>query len=472
MLFNSIEYLLLLSVVFAAYGFAPPAGRKWVLIAGCAAFYIWWSVPAFLLLMLVVSVNFFFTRFGLSSPRWRKPLFVSAIVFDLGCIGFFKYLNFFMLAGCQALGLAGLKPDAPHYNIILPLGISFYTFHLMSYTIDTFRGEFEERKKFSDFFLFGAFFPTLVAGPIVRAREFFGQKLFEPASWAEVDRGVRMILLGMFQKLVIADSISVFADGVFGNTAALTTWSALFGTYAYTFQIYFDFSGYTLIALGSARLFGIVLPPNFAAPYFSPNIGEFWRRWHMTLSRWMRDYLYISLGGSRTRLTRILFNLFVTMALVGLWHGASWNFVIWGMYHGLLLICYNIYNRTAAGRRIAASLGRLPASRALGVFLTFHLVAAGWIFFRAANLSDALDFFRAFVTYSGDFRAALKPYVKSLFFVAAGFYAVYSLATAAGINWFEKLSPRRRVLVFALVAVAIVCFRPSLLKIPFIYFQF
>ncbi|MFA6449996.1 MAG: MBOAT family O-acyltransferase [bacterium] len=472
MLFSSIEYLALLCAVFAAYRLAPPAGRKWALIAGCVAFYIWWSVPAFALLMLVVAVNFFFTRFGMANPRRRRLFFISALAFDLGCIGFFKYLNFFILAGCQAIGLAGVSATPPHFNIVLPLGISFYTFHLMSYTIDTFRGDFEERKRFSDFFLFGAFFPTLVAGPIVRAREFFGQKLYEPASWSEVDRGVRMILLGMFQKLVIADGISVFADGIFGNTAALTTWSALFGTYAYTFQIYFDFSGYTLIALGSARLFGITLPPNFAAPYFSPNIGEFWRRWHMTLSRWMRDYLYISLGGSRARLTRILFNLFVTMALVGLWHGASWNFVIWGAYHGLLLICYNIYNRTAAGRRLAAALGALPAARALGIALTFNFVAAGWIFFRAANLSDALAFFSAFTHYTGDFKAAIKPYIKSTLFVAAGFYSLFSLGTSLGTNWFERLAPRRRALIYALAAAALILFRPSLQRIPFIYFQF
>jgi D-alanyl-lipoteichoic acid acyltransferase DltB (MBOAT superfamily) len=472
MLFNSIEYLLLLSAVLAAYRFAPPAGRKWALVAGCVVFYVWWSAYAFLLLMLVIGVNYFFTQWGERSPRRRKTLFVSAIVFNLSCIGFFKYLNFFMLAACQALGLAGARIAPPRFDIVLPLGISFYTFHLMSYTIDVHRGTFKERKSFSDFFLFGAFFPTLVAGPILRAGEFFGQELFGRVKWEDVDRGARLILLGMFQKLVLADAISVFADGVFGNTASLTTWTALFGTYAYTFQIYFDFAGYTLIALGSARIFGIALPPNFNAPYLSPNIGEFWRRWHMSLSRWMRDYLYVSLGGSRAALPRILVNLFVTMAVVGLWHGASWNFVIWGVYHGLLLIGYNIYSRTAAGRRVAAALGGLPGSRLLGIALTFNLAAAGWIFFRARNLSDALAFFNAFVHYSGDFRAALKPYVKSMLFVAAGFYSIYSLATSMGINWFERLTPRRRALVFALVAVAIICFRPSLQKIPFIYFQF
>ena len=472
MLFSSAEYLLLLAATLLAYRMSSPAGRKWVLVAACAVFYVWWSAYAFLFLALVIGVNFYLTRWGESSARFRKPIFVAAIVFDLACIGFFKYLNFFALAACQALGLAGMRVAPPHFDIVLPLGISFYTFHLMSYTIDVHRGKFAPLNRFSDFFLFGAFFPTLVAGPILRAGEFFGQRLYESLKWEDIERGARLILIGMFQKLVLADAISVFADGVFGNTAALTTWTALFGTYAYTFQIYFDFSGYTLIALGSARMFGIALPPNFNAPYLSPNIGEFWRRWHMSLSRWMRDYLYISLGGSRVALPRILVNLFLTMAIVGLWHGASWNFVIWGAYHGLLLICYNIYNRTAAGRLAAAALGRLPCSRALGVALTFNLAAAGWIFFRARTMSDAADVFGAIVNYSGDFAAALKPYVKSTLLFSAGIYAIYSLLTSLGVKALDSLTPRRRVIVYIGIALLIVFLRPSLLKIPFIYFQF
>lgn len=472
MLFNSVEYLMLLTAVLAAYGVAPAGLRKWVLIAGCVVFYVWWSSEQFLLLIALTAVNYFFVYMGTERPRWKRLLYISAVVINLGCIGFFKYYNFFAAAAAQGLGAAGMKFEPPRFDIVLPLGISFYTFHLMSYTIDVNRGEFEPRRSFSEFFLFGAFFPSLIAGPILRAREFFGQPLYEKPGRADVDAGVRLILLGMFQKMVLADSLSVFADQVFGNAASQTAWTAAFGAYAYTFQIYFDFSGYTLIALGSARLFGIKLPPNFAAPYTAPNIAVFWRRWHMTLSRWMRDYLYISLGGSRVGLPRLLFNLFVTMALVGLWHGASWTFVIWGVYHGMLLMAYNLYARTAVGRRVGGALGRLPAARAIGVALTFNLVAAGWIIFRAVSVSDAMAIAKAIWGLAGDPVAAAEAYLRSTFVVAAGLYSVYSMLTARGVDIVSRLSVRRRILLYILITFAIVCFQPNLKRIPFIYFQF
>jgi alginate O-acetyltransferase complex protein AlgI len=327
-----------------------------------------------------------------SSQRWRRFLLCVSLVANLGLLAYFKYANFFLESLERALHALGSSASMPWLSIILPIGISFYTFEAINYTIDVYRRRVPAEKDLGNFMLFITFFPHLVAGPIVRARDFLPQihrrKRFD---WARMQLGVQYLLMGLFKKLAIADRMSYFVKPVFENPDAYGSSAVWLATFAYALQIYCDFSGYTDMALGCAHMLGYKLAQNFNMPYLARNISEFWRRWHMSLSSWLRDYLFIPLGGSRGTSWQTCRNLMITMALGGLWHGASWAFVLWGVLHGLLLIGHRSFRAFCKERPLLDRLLQTIPGQALCTLLTFLGVCIGWVFFCAAGIQQAKE---------------------------------------------------------------------------------
>jgi alginate O-acetyltransferase complex protein AlgI len=384
--FPTLAFLAFFAVFFVIYwAIRPHRGRMlWLLVASCA-FYMSWNPWFILLILFSASVDYFAGQAieSSTSPRWRRTLLIGSISINLGLLGFFKYFNFFLDNTYRVLGLFDLSLDQPTLKIILPLGISFYTFETISYVVDIYRGRTRAVRNPLDYAIFIMFFPHLVAGPIVRPRDFLPQlrrpKVFD---WDRAHLGVRLFILGFIKKSVIADHLGeLVVDPVFNTPAAYGSWSIWLGVIAYAIQIYGDFSGYSDMGIGLAHLLGFKLPMNFNYPYLAANVSEFWRRWHISLSSWLRDYLFIPLGGSRYGTGRTYVNLMTVMLLGGLWHGANWTFCFWGLYHGILL---------AVHRAIPwpAWLGR-AALRPLAVIATFVAVCAGWVFFRATTLGQA-----------------------------------------------------------------------------------
>ncbi len=337
MLFNTTEFFVFLAIVLAVFYAAPRAFRRVILLIASYVFYLSWNYKFVVLLLGLTVVDYGAAIAIESAPAARKKLFLLiSLIANLGMLGFFKYYNFF------ADNLAQLLRYPPHswtFSIILPLGISFHTFQSISYVVDVYRGEQKAIRNPIDYALFISFFPQLVAGPIVRAREFFSDlNAWKHPSGEEVLRGVLLIVLGLTKKMAFADQFAQIADTYFQNLSAHPGgWAAWSGVFAFAMQIFFDFSGYTDMAIGMALLLGFHFPVNFMRPYLAFSVTDFWHRWHMSLSRWLRDYLYIPLGGNRHGRLMTYRNLMLTMLLGGLWHGASWNFVIWGGYHGGLL---------------------------------------------------------------------------------------------------------------------------------------
>ena len=385
--FNSWAFVLFFVVVYAA---TAPLRRystlhKWLLLLASWYFYASWNWQ-FLGLILFSTV--FDWWIGLHFARTAHPrrLIVFSVIANLGVLAFFKYTNFLIASANGVAAASGAGWSLTPLDILLPVGISFYTFQSMSYTIDVYRGTLAPRRSLLDYALFIAFFPQLVAGPIVRASEFF-EELDHPKYLPHKELAYALILIafGFVKKVVFADSLAAAADPVWNDLAAAQPGAVLLAIYAFAFQIYFDFSGYTDIAIGIALLLGFRFPPNFNYPYVATSLQEFWRRWHMTLSRWLRDYLYISLGGNRLGPTRTQVNLMLTMLLGGLWHGASWNFVIWGGIHGLWLAL-----ERSLLARIPGWQSEFVGMRLLRWAVTFHLVCFAWIFFRAPDLTSSL----------------------------------------------------------------------------------
>ena len=318
----------------------------------------------------------------------------TSIIVNLGFLGFFKYYNFFLENFANAFSLFGMQINANSLNIILPVGISFYTFQTLSYTIDVYRKKLEPTKDFVAFSAFVCFFPQLVAGPIERANnllpQFYKKRTFE---YHKATDGMRQILWGLFKKVVIADNCAEFANQIFNNSADMNGSSLVLGAIFFTFQIYGDFSGYSDIAIGTSRLFGFDLKQNFATPYFSRDIAEFWRRWHISLSTWFRDYLYIPLGGSRGGTWMKVRNTFVIFLVSGFWHGANWTFIIWGALNAIYFLPLLLTNNNRKNLGIVAEGKLLPSLRELFAMLTtFTLTLLAWIFFRAENLSHAFSY--------------------------------------------------------------------------------
>ena len=385
MTFHSLDFLVFFVVVTTVYWRLSHRAQNRFLLVASYIFYGAWNWYFLGLIAFSTVLDFWIGRRFLHTQRPRR-LIVFSVLVNLGVLAFFKYANFVIETANWSFAAFGSAYQFHGVDILLPVGISFYTFQSMSYTIDVYRGDLAPRKSLLDYALFVAFFPQLVAGPIVRASEFF-QELDHPRYFTQKQIAYALILIafGYVKKVVFADSLAEAADPVWNNLAISDPWSVLLAIYAFAFQIYFDFSGYTDIAIGIAMLFGFQFPKNFDYPYIATSIQEFWRRWHMTLSRWLRDYLYISLGGNRHGVSLTYVNLMLTMLLGGLWHGASWNFVIWGALHG----SYLVFERLVLNR-IPGWQSNARPMRVLRWFITFHMVCFAWIFFRATDLASSM----------------------------------------------------------------------------------
>jgi alginate O-acetyltransferase complex protein AlgI len=415
-----------------------------------------------------VVVNYVSGRLvGQSRGALARLYLGLAVTINLGILGFFKYYQFLE----QSLAKIVDMPAALQFGVTLPVAISFYTFEAIAYNVDVYRGDVKPRENLVDFALFLSFFPHLVAGPIIRPAHFFPQLVGRPAPGPEAIRwGALQILKGLLKKSVFADNFALIANPYFnsgiGHANAVSAWVA---TLAFAMQIYFDFSGYTDIARGCARLLGYEFPSNFERPYLAADIAEFWRRWHISLSTWLRDYLYLPLGGNRKGQIRTYLNLMATMALGGLWHGANWNFVIWGVYHGLLLVGHRLWR---SRRRNPSPAGR--AGRAGSVALTFLAVTLGWVTFRTTNFSQSAAVYAEL--FGGGLGGPLAP--------PAGFFALIIatlLWTAADRgrrlqNWLAlgqgPFGFVRGALAMAVCLLMIELFAPTGVTLPFIYFRF
>ena len=400
MLFNSLDFAIFLPVVFLIYWFVAQKNLKLqnaLIVLASYVFYGWWDLRFLSLVIFSTVVDYLIgQRLRTEDKQFkRKALLWTSIIVNIGFLGFFKYYNFFLENFVDAFSVFGMQINANSLNIILPVGISFYTFQTLSYTIDVYRNKLEPTKDFVAFSAFVCFFPQLVAGPIERATnllpQFYKKRTFE---YPKAVNGMRQILWGLFKKVVIADNCSEFANQIFNNSADMNGSTLVLGAIFFTFQIYGDFSGYSDIAIGTSRLFGFDLNQNFATPYFSRDVAEFWRRWHISLSTWFRDYLYIPLGGSRGGTWMKVRNTFAIFLVSGFWHGANWTFIFWGLFHSILFLPSFIFktNRKYTTSIIAENT-LLPSPKEFTeVITTFTLVTVGWVFFRSETLVDAFSY--------------------------------------------------------------------------------
>ncbi|HEX6209188.1 MAG TPA: MBOAT family protein [Methylomirabilota bacterium] len=386
MIFNSIQFVVFFVVVYSLYRLLPHRPQNVLLLVASYVFYGAWDWRFLGLLAASTIIDYFIARYlgRTADPRRRTRVLWISIAFNLGVLGFFKYFGFFTENLRLLLSGIGLEVSPPMLHVLLPIGISFYTFMTMSYVIDVYRRHIEPTTDFIDFAVFVAYFPHLVAGPILRAASLIPQiaRPRRPTA-AQIQTGLWLVGWGLFKKVFVADNLGHVADEVFAPGRSPSGPEVLIGTYAFAFQIYGDFSGYSDIAIGISKLMGIDLNINFRFPYFVRSPQAFWRHWHISLSTWLRDYLYIPLGGNRKGEGRMYLNLMITMLLGGLWHGAAWPFVIWGAYQGALLVVYRLA-RGGMPERWHGALDQ-PALRVLGWLLMFHLTCYGWLIFRAAS---------------------------------------------------------------------------------------
>ena len=464
MFFNSLAFALFLPTVVGLYWVFPPRRRVPLLLIASYVFYGWWDVRFLSLIMLSTVVDWFVAkRLGAmpDGPRRRRWLLLS-LAGNLGLLAFFKYWNFFTDSAATLLTNVGLEPNLPMLRIVLPVGISFYTFQTLSYVIDVYRRDLEPEPSLVQFALFVSFFPQLVAGPIERAKHLLPQLRALPTSMRQIDwaGSALLILRGLFRKVVIADGVAPLVNEVFASPGRYGSITVAAGVIAFSLQIYGDFTGYTDIARGTARLFGVDLMENFKAPYLSRGFSDFWRRWHISLSTWLRDYLYVPLGGSRGSRWRTYRNLMITMLLGGLWHGAAWGFVLWGGLHGLYLAVERWFTRDRNG-----ATGRT----ALPVVAVFTVVTLTWIPFRSPNLSHAFEVFQALFGPFGGAQLIAAPLVVALMGLLT---LVIDKADLSGrVNPVRDAPSLLRGIAYGGAMVAAIMFA-SVTAVPFIYFQF
>jgi len=466
-LFHTPEFALVL--LFALLGFAIVKGeaRRWILLAASLIFYAFSGPLDTALFVGMVIAVFFLSRSLADDKSPRRLALILTLLF--GSLAFFKYGNFFYDNVNVFFGLLDLPRLVYRPSFWLPLGISFYTFQMAAYAIDIYRGLIAPEKKLLNFALFIMFFGQLIAGPIMRADDLLPQlRRRLAAHYGDVRAGAYYITRGLIKKIVIADRLAVVVDARFGDWASLNHASAWVALYFFAFQVYFDFSGYTDMGIGLGRLFGLKLSPNFAAPYLAANVAEFWRRWHITLSAWLRDYLYIPLGGSRTSAARRNLNLFITMLLGGFWHGAAWTFVFWGAFQGVWLVLHRIWRDFFMLRQRALEFPRWAS-----VFLTFHMQCLSYVFFRSVHMEAALALFRQVLDFSqvGTWNAeiAYLAIVLILFALHIGEHYIDENSTVLLARWNMVPAPLRGLAYALLVFFLILNFRPAE---PFIYFRF
>jgi D-alanyl-lipoteichoic acid acyltransferase DltB (MBOAT superfamily) len=495
MLFNSFDYVVFLILVFGIYWLLEPsasplarrvAGRDaarlgWLrttrtalLLLASYLFYMSWN-SVFILLIIGSTLVDYWVGLALGrteNERARKGLVALSLVVNLGLLGLFKYADFGLAATAQVAGLFGVAWEPPLLHLILPVGISFYTFQTLSYTIDVYRGRLPPHRNVLEFATYVAFFPQLVAGPIVRAKEFlwqFGEKPTLTAKGAQ--SGIYLILRGLVKKVAIADFLATrLIDRVFDNPGAFSSAEVIVAVYAYTWQLYGDFSGYTDIARGSARLLGFELPENFDRPFNSTGPIEFWRQWHITLSRWVQDYIYIPLGGSQKGAGRTYANLFLSFFIIGVWHGAGWTFVIFGLWHATGVTLNRLWRRYREKRGLSNRPPKGGWKRAVLVFISVHFFVVHWPIFRGKNLGNMLDVYEQML--AGDWvPLRIGGWVWA---VIVGMAVVHFAPRA----WVDGVERRLRELPWPLMGLLVVLVGALLMHVsagqaaPFIYFQF
>lgn len=482
MLFNSIDFAIFLPIVFIIYWFVTNKKLKlqnFLIVAASYLFYGWWDWRFLSLILFSTIVDYSVGQLLLTQQdkAKRNVLLLTSIIVNLGFLGFFKYYNFFLDNFVTAFSFFGTEIRPNTLNIILPVGISFYTFQTMSYSIDVYKRKIEPTKDFIAFSAFVSFFPQLVAGPIERAThllpQFYKKRTFD---YSKAVDGMRQILWGLFKKIVIADQCAEYANLIFNNSADYTGSTLVLGALFFTFQIYGDFSGYSDIAIGTSRLFGFNLMRNFNFPYFSRDIAEFWRRWHISLSTWFRDYLYIPLGGSRGGTWMKVRNIFIIFIVSGFWHGANWTFIVWGALNAIYFLPLLLTNNNRNNLETVAQGKILPSIKELSfMVLTFGLTVFAWIFFRANNISHAISYILEILSFSlfampkfeGMGRALTTIIIVGIFILIEwkgreGQYAIANL----GIKWKR---PLRYAMYYAII-IAIFWFGGK--EQQFIYFQF
>ena len=461
MFFNSLAFALFLPTVIGLYWVAPRRFRIGLLVVASYLFYAWWDVR-FLLLIVISTVTDYIVGGRLHLSRRKRRWLLLSLFVNLGMLGFFKYWDFFVGSAASLIESVGGQSNVPLLSVVLPVGISFYTFQTLSYTIDIYRGRLEPEPSLLRFALFVAFFPQLVAGPIERASRLLPQlhRLPDRARDVPWKEGLTLIARGLFRKVVIADGLAPIVNQVFGDPTRFGGLTIAFGVIAFSLQIYGDFAGYTDIARGTAKLFGVDLIENFRAPYSSRGFSEFWRRWHISLSTWLRDYLYISLGGNRGSQVATFRNLMITMLLGGLWHGAGWGFVVWGGLHGLYLVIERARRASAKGRSREI---QMP------VLLVFTIVSLTWIPFRAPTLASAKDLFVQLMRPFDGTQLMFAPVALALLGLAT--IAIDRASLKGEVDPLSRLIPLQRGLGYGTAIVFAVLFA-SQSNVPFIYFQF
>jgi len=476
LVFTSLTFLVFYVIVFALYW---PLTKDWqnrlIVISGLI-FYGWWDWRFAILLLITTGIDYLV---GLALEREadqakRRAWLILSLVTNLGVLAFFKYFNFFSDSFVRFTGLFGIHPSTFMLTIILPMGISFYTFQALSYTIDVYRRELVTVHDPVRYFGFILFFPHLVAGPIVRAKDLLGQftrrRVFNPDTAPDA---LRQILWGLFIKVVIADNLAVVVSDSYEHVATASGWQLLYATVCFAVQIYGDFAGYTHIAIGCARLLGIELMRNFAYPYFSRSIPEFWGRWHISLTTWFRHYLYVSLGGNQVPYGRWLLNILIVFVVSGFWHGANWTFVVWGALHGVLYLIYVVW--WPESRRMAAPPPGGPSlvpsiATLLQITLTFALTCLAWVFFRAASVGESLTILKK-IAVDVTTTAPSLMYKQAAIWILLLFAVEWIQRAHANPLHLERFPRPLRWSLYYAFAVIIFLFAP-IHYAPFIYFQF
>lgn len=483
MLFNSISFALFLPIVFILYWFIAKRNLKLqnlFLLVSSYFFYACWDWRFLVLLIFSTSLDYFtgIKIYESANQYIKRNWLLISICVNLGFLGIFKYYNFFVASFADGLSLLGLRANFGSLNVILPVGISFYTFHGLSYVIDIYNNRIKPEKSRIDYSVFVSFFPLLVAGPIERATHLLPQIIKKREfNYLKAIDGLRQILWGLFKKIVIADNCAIYANTIYNNSSDFSGSTLILGALFFAFQIYCDFSGYSDIALGTARLFGIELLKNFAFPYFSRDIAEFWRRWHISLSSWFRDYVYIPLGGSKCSMWKKVRNIFIIFIISGFWHGANWTFIAWGLLNFIYILPSIIFKTNRNSLDIVAKGKYAPSIKELlSIGITFGLTTFAWIFFRATNIKHAINYISGIFSpslytipsFPGIGAARATVFITCIFIIVEWYGRDQEYAIALlGIRWNRIF----RWAFYSLIIFLIGLFMQSG-ETPFIYFQF
>ena len=467
MLFHSYVFLYFFFATLILHELLPRPAKRYLLLVASLIFYGAWNTKYLFLLLGTTVFDYWAARIidATEDPRKRRLMLIASMSINLGVLAVFKYYNFFAHSFDEIFSLR-----LPLHELLLPVGISFYTFQTMSYTIDVYRRELKPARDFADFLLFVSFFPQLVAGPIVRAADFLPQleATNRPRSLESLRFGAKLFVVGFLRKVLVADNLAIFVDAVHADPAAHGSWDLWISAYAFAFQIYYDFAGYSDMAIGLALFFGFRFPENFVRPYMAVNISEFWRRWHISLSTWLRDYLYIPLGGNRGSSFLTYRNLIITMALGGLWHGANWTFLAWGFFHGAALAVHRLFRGALATRPRLAAMMDTPFAEWASILLTFHCWTLSMVLFRSQTIHIAGDMLRRMFDGTGPAAVQGLPFLALCGFL----YLLQAINEKKDLLLaFDRWPLAVRSLVVASLVWAAILLAPTNAA-PFLYFQF